>query len=329
MKKILTIFMVSILLSTFVASSVSAAPTLNQLKEDKKNAEKELRDLESQMTTLMRKINEAEKKLVKTGQAIIEAEEELNSAEKKEKTQYESMKLRIVLMYENGNASMLSQVLQAGSLAEIIKQAESVQTVHDYDRKQLDEFVANRKKIETLKASLEKDMASLEKQQAQYDKDKKQLDSTIASVERRVDNLSERIQAAMSQASGGTGSNNSSSNYVPPANTGGGSAIVSAAYKYLGVPYKWGGSSMSGIDCSGLVMMAHRAIGVNLSHYSGSQGSGGKKVPVGQQLPGDVVCYSGHVGIYVGNGKMIHAPRPGKSVCVVNVYGSPWYRRYW
>ncbi len=330
MKKILTIFMVSILLSTFVASSVSAAPTLNQLKEDKKKAERELNDLESQMTTLMRKINEAEKKLVKTGQAIIKAEEELNTAEKKEKKQYESMKHRIVLMYENGNGSMLSQVFQAGSLAEMIKQAENVQTIHDYDRKQLDEFVENRKKIETLKVSLEKDMKALEKQQTQYDKDKKQLDTTIASVERRVDNLSDRIQSAMSQASGGSNnSSNNSSNYVPPANTGGGSAIVSAAYKYLGVPYKWGGSSMSGIDCSGLVMMAHRAIGVNLSHYSGSQGSGGKKVPVGQQLPGDVVCYSGHVGIYVGNGKMIHAPRPGKTVTVVNVYGSPWYRRYW
>ena len=86
---------------------------------------------------------------------------------------------------------------------------------------------------------------------------------------------------------------------------------------------------MSGVDCSGLVLLAHRAIGVRLTHSSAVQGRGGKKVPDGQQLPGDVVCYSGHVGIYIGNGKMIHAPEPGKRVCVVKVYGSPWYRRYW
>lgn len=86
---------------------------------------------------------------------------------------------------------------------------------------------------------------------------------------------------------------------------------------------------MKGIDCSGLVMRAHEAIGVKLSHYSGSIGSGGRKVSKADRQPGDVVCYSGHVGIYVGNGMMIHAPQTGDVVRVVKVYGSPWYRRYW
>ena len=91
----------------------------------------------------------------------------------------------------------------------------------------------------------------------------------------------------------------------------------------------WGGASASGVDCSGLVLLAHKAIGVNLAHFSGSQGSGGKAVSKANAQPGDVVCYAGHVGIYLGGGKMIHAPQTGDVVKVVNVYGNPWYRRYW
>lgn len=109
------------------------------------------------------------------------------------------------------------------------------------------------------------------------------------------------------------------------------SAIVSAAYGQLGVPYVYSGSSPSGFDCSGLVMYCHRAAGISLSHSSGSQGSGGKSVSSPQA--GDVVCYAGHVGIYIGGGKMIHAPRTGDVVKISSVSsvrgGAAWYRRYW
>ena len=109
------------------------------------------------------------------------------------------------------------------------------------------------------------------------------------------------------------------------------SAIVSAAYGQIGVPYVSGGSSSSGFDCSGLVMYCHRAAGISLPHSSGSQGSGGKSVSSPQ--PGDVVCYAGHVGIYIGGGNMIHAPKPGDSVKIAKVSavrgGAAWYRRYW
>ena len=67
--------------------------------------------------------------------------------------------------------------------------------------------------------------------------------------------------------------------------------------------------------------MAHKAIGVSLPHSSGSQGSGGKAVAnMAAALPGDVVCYSGHVGIYIGGGQMIHAPDFGQTVKSFRMY---------
>ncbi len=128
--------------------------------------------------------------------------------------------------------------------------------------------------------------------------------------------------------SGNTG-NSGNSGSSNTGNTSVAQAIVNAAYSCLGTPYVWGGNTPgSGLDCSGLVKYAHNAAGItNIARQSGPIGSGGKAVS--SPLPGDVVCYSGHVGIYIGGGQMIHAPEPGDVVKVAAVYGSPWYRRYW
>lgn len=320
-----------ILIATAVVSMTAyAEPSVGQLQNDKDKAEKEIDKLEKQMTTTMKQINEVEKELVKVGSQIIQANEELEEAEEKEAAQYEAMKQRIVAMYESGNSSMIAMILEAGSVSDMLQQAENVQAIHAYDRKQLEEYVKTKEKIETLKTGLEEDMAVLEKKQKQFDKDKRSLNSKIAELEDKVDDFETRISRLQTSAYSGSSNKPSSNNsYVPPVGTGGGAAIVAEARKYLGIPYVWGGASASGADCSGLVLLAHKAIGVNLPHYSGSQGSGGKAVSASNRQPGDVVCYVGHVGVYIGGGMMIHAPQPGENIEIVSVYGSPWYRRYW
>ncbi|MBV7362872.1 C40 family peptidase [Actinomycetaceae bacterium TAE3-ERU4] len=110
---------------------------------------------------------------------------------------------------------------------------------------------------------------------------------------------------------------------APAASSGASSGgAVAVAYRYLGTPYRWGGSSPSGFDCSGFTSYVYRQLGINLPHSSTSQARYGRRVSMAEARPGDLMWRPGHVGIYIGNGKMIHAPRPGKSVQVANVGSS-------
>jgi cell wall-associated NlpC family hydrolase len=99
--------------------------------------------------------------------------------------------------------------------------------------------------------------------------------------------------------------------------------IITTAWRAVGVPYRWGGSSMSGFDCSGLTRWVYRQAGVSLPHYSVAQWSYGRRVSRRALALGDLVFFSGlgHVGIYLGHGAVIHAPHAGAPVRFERMHG--------
>jgi len=103
-------------------------------------------------------------------------------------------------------------------------------------------------------------------------------------------------------------------------------AVVAVAKHYVGAPYRWGGSSPEGFDCSGLVLYVYAQVGVALPHNAAQQYRLGTPVAREDLEPGDLVFFDHlrHNGIYVGNGRFIHARHTGRHVAVASL-DDEWY----
>lgn len=106
-----------------------------------------------------------------------------------------------------------------------------------------------------------------------------------------------------SSSSGSSGSSGSSVSYNPT-----GQSVVNYACQFVGNPYVWGGTSLTnGADCSGFIMSVYAKFGVSLPHSSGAMAGCGRAVSYSEAMPGDIICYAGHVAIYMGGGQIVHA----------------------
>jgi cell wall-associated NlpC family hydrolase len=111
--------------------------------------------------------------------------------------------------------------------------------------------------------------------------------------------------------------------------------LVSTARRFLGVPYRWGGEDKGGFDCSGLTMVSYRLNGLDLPRNSRAQFDAGRAVARQSLQPGDLVFFATqggrrvtHVGLYIGNGDFIHAPRAGQTVRIASLANSYFNNTY-
>lgn len=133
-------------------------------------------------------------------------------------------------------------------------------------------------------------------------------------VEEVADTTSDAEASVDASRSSETASRSDEREAVEAPASANGSAIVSIAMRYVGVPYVSGGSSPSGFDCSGLTQYVYAQVGINLPRTSSAQRYAGTVVSASEAKAGDLVWTPGHVAIYAGDGMQIDAPKPGDTV---------------
>ena len=141
-------------------------------------------------------------------------------------------------------------------------------------------------------------------------------------------------RAALEGGSGSVDSSSATTYSTTSVSTGGasvstastsssGSAIVDKARTAVGTPYSWGGSSLSGMDCSGLVAYAYEAAGIDVPRTSSQQAAAGTSISKSELQPGDLVVWPGHIAIYSGDGKIIDASGSKQQVVEREIWGNP------
>ena len=225
------------------------------------------------------------------------------------------------------------------------------------------QLAEEKEELQEMEAQLEEEKANLESVIAQKKSEIADFDSQLSTAKAKASEYQKKIkeqnaqikqlqkeeeakrkaaaaQSSTSSAGSSTASSGSTSGYSSKSSGktatvsggGGGSSIASTGLRYVGNPYVYGGNSLTnGPDCSGFVHLIHSACGISTPRDSNSLAGGGRTVSESEMLPGDVVCYYGHVGIYIGNGQIVHASTPSSGIKVSNMYyrSIRCVRRYW
>ncbi|MDX3527936.1 NlpC/P60 family protein [Streptomyces sp. ID05-39B] len=158
-------------------------------------------------------------------------------------------------------------------------------------------------------------LGELEKSREAVEKHKRTVEQKLARARQLLNSLPSVERAAYDRASRSGRSGLPGPEGAPA--TGRAGAALAAARSALGRPYVWGANGPTGFDCSGLVQWSYAQAGVGLPRTSQAQAHAGRRVPLSQARPGDIVTYrsdASHVGMYAGNGQVIHAPYPGAPV---------------
>ncbi|PTA44694.1 glycoside hydrolase [Micromonospora sp. RP3T] len=219
--------------------------------------------------------------------------------------------------YMRGPSQEMGALLVSTKPGTLAEQLVMLDRIADDQRRQIAGVLAARDKYNAQKQKLDALIATEVKRKNDLAAKKKQIDSEIKRLTGMLPVTSIRPEGCPS---------------IDGVVSSAARTAIKTACAQVGDPYVWGATGPNSFDCSGLTQYAYKAAGISLTHFTGAQWNEGRKISASEARPGDLVFFFSdlhHVGLYLGNGLMVHAPRTGKPVQVAKVEYMPvaGYRR--
>lgn len=332
--------------SSLTSSNKKVCQQFNSyLNKKNKELNKDIKEAKSDLSNKKEDINEVSQKIDTLNSQIVAKEKEISylsksiqNIKKDITNKEETMKERLYVMqsYYNSN-TLIDFLFGADNFSDFFSRLKSVNDITSYENELVDELVQQKKQLDNQKETLDSAKVALESQKSTASAlekkliaEEKNLQSEIAKNEKESkkisaaqkeidDELTELINSLPSGDSGGDAVQGSQGNAEV------GYKIAQKTLSKLGSPYYWGASGPNQFDCSGLVAWAHKQAGVNIGRTTANgYAHSGKAITASQLQAGDIVAFRRagssryhHIGIYIGNGIVVHASGEG-STCLGN-----------
>ena len=310
----MALFGLSLTLAITLSGPAEAAPTLAQIQA-------QVNDLQDQATAAAEGAQEAKVKLATLQRSLSGIQAQAAIQGKNVDSISRTLGVIAVNQYKSGSLSQSLELLFSSDPSLYLSSAGSLESITRRKSIQLKKYQSATQKLNATSLTVEDRLAQvkalqkklvtqsavaqekLKKAEAILAKLKKEDRERLARLAQEQEDADQANSIKAAQSLGGV--------------SGRAGLAIKFAFKQIGDRYVFGADGMTYWDCSGLTMRAYQSAGVNLPHSSAAQSRMGKYVPFNQKKPGDLLFFGrpvSHVGIYIGGGKMVHAPRSGSRV---------------
>lgn len=248
-------------------------------------------------------------KLNQTNVDIENLNSQIKNLETSIKCDHDSLRQQMRSIYKTSDdVSTLSAIFFSDSFIDAVDNIANSTKIQNKNIKTINDVISAKEKLNNHKKDLQSLAAKQKTEKTELNKKAKEAEDYLNSL-----NIKIRDQLGITDTSNIPDDINSGTNEAWR------DAVLMVAYANLGGSYIWGGSSFKASDCSGLVMQCYKSVELSVPHSADTQGYYYCKKPISQAIPGDIVWRSGHVGIYIGNGKTIEAHSPSRGISYGNL----------